>query len=176
MNASRVWHRAALRQCPVTVTANLLPGRTFDSLNQHWLDLSRARPKTSVQSALGEALPARVAERLLLHIGLGPQVPLAHLSKDQRYKLLHALLEWPLPVRDSRGYLFAEATAGGVPLNEIDPATMQSRLCHGLYLVGEILDVDGRIGGFNFQWAWSSAHVAATGLKKIGCDRFDERS
>ena len=52
------------------------------------------------------------------------------------------------------GYDYAEVTAGGVPLEEIDPATMESRRCPGLYLVGEILDVDGRIGGFNFQWAW----------------------
>jgi predicted flavoprotein YhiN len=51
-----------------------------------------------------------------------------------------------------------------VALTEIDPATMQSRVCPGLYLVGEILDVDGRIGGFNFQWAWSSARAAARDL------------
>jgi predicted flavoprotein YhiN len=62
----------------------------------------------------------------------------------------------------------AEVTAGGVPLTEIDPATMASRKCPGLYLVGEILDVDGRIGGFNFQWAWSSAWVAASGITMPG--------
>ena len=73
----------------------------------------------------------------------------------------HALVEWPLPVTGTRGYNYAEVTAGGVALTEIDPATMESRVCPGLYLVGEILDVDGRIGGFNFQWAWSSARVAA---------------
>ena len=67
-------------------------------------------------------------------------------------------------MRDSRGYSFAEVTSGGIPLGEVDPATMESRRCPGLHLVGEILDVDGRIGGFNFQWAWSSAHVCAQGL------------
>jgi len=70
----------------------------------------------------------------------------------------------PLAVTGDRGYNFAEVTAGGVPLDEIDPATMASRVCPGLSLVGEILDVDGRIGGFNFQWAWSSARVAAGAL------------
>jgi predicted flavoprotein YhiN len=69
-----------------------------------------------------------------------------------------------LPVRDSRGYGFAEVTAGGVPLEEIDPASMASRRTSGLFLVGEILDVDGRIGGFNFQWAWSTGFVAGTAL------------
>ena len=77
---------------------------------------------------------------------------------------VHALTDWPLAVRDSRGYNYAEATAGGVPLDEINPATMESRRCPGFYLVGEILDVDGRIGGFNFQWAWSSAWVAAAAM------------
>ena len=66
----------------------------------------------------------------------------------------------------TRGYNYAEVTAGGVALTEIDPSTMESRLCKGLYLVGEVLDVDGRIGGFNFQWAWSSARAAARGLSR----------
>ena len=77
---------------------------------------------------------------------------------------MRGLLETRLDVRDSRGYNFAEVTAGGIPLEEIDPARMESRICPGLFLVGEILDVDGRLGGFNFQWAWSSAWVAAQAL------------
>jgi predicted flavoprotein YhiN len=72
----------------------------------------------------------------------------------------------PLDVQDSRGYTYAEVTAGGVPLDEIDTATMESRHQPGLYLVGEILDVDGRLGGFNFQWAWSSGWVAGHALAR----------
>ena len=59
-----------------------------------------------------------------------------------------------------RGFDYAEVTAGGVPLSEIDVTTMESRKCPGLYLCGEILDVDGKIGGYNFQWAWSSGRLA----------------
>jgi hypothetical protein len=69
-----------------------------------------------------------------------------------------------LQVTGSRGYNYAEATAGGVALDEVNRGTMESRVCPGLFLVGEMLDVDGRLGGFNFQWAWSSAYVAARGL------------
>jgi len=69
-----------------------------------------------------------------------------------------------LPVTGSRGYNYAEATAGGVTLDEVDRGSMASRVCPGLYLVGEMLDVDGRLGGFNFQWAWSSGWVAARGI------------
>ena len=88
------------------------------------------------------------------------------LTREDRRRLVHALTAWPLPVTDTRGYNYAEVTAGGVELGEIDPATMESRVCPGLFLVGEILDVDGRIGGFNFQWAWSSAFVAARGIAR----------
>jgi predicted flavoprotein YhiN len=65
-----------------------------------------------------------------------------------------------LPVLCDRGWNYAEVTAGGVPMNEVNHRTMASRKTAGLYLVGEILDVDGRIGGFNFQWAWSTAWLA----------------
>ena len=89
---------------------------------------------------------------------------MAHLSREARRRLIQLLLASPLSVRDSRGYNVAEATAGGVPLDEIDPSRMESRRCAGLYLVGEMLDVDGRLGGFNFQWAWSSAWVAGRAI------------
>jgi predicted flavoprotein YhiN len=76
----------------------------------------------------------------------------------------------PLPVTGDRGYNFAEVTAGGVPLSELHLNTMESRRCSGLYLCGEICDADGRIGGFNFQWAWASGYVAgiAVGRENAG--------
>ena len=93
---------------------------------------------------------------------------MAHLTREDRRRLVHALLATRLDVEDSRGYKYAEVTAGGVPLDEIDTATMESRRRPGLYLVGEILDVDGRLGGFNFQWAWSSGWVAGHALARAG--------
>jgi predicted flavoprotein YhiN len=104
-----------------------------------------------------------VAAALCDAVGTTP-VAANQLTRDARRALARALVEWPLLVKDTRGYNWAEATAGGVPLTEIDPKTMTSRVCPGLFLVGEILDVDGRIGGFNFQWAWTSARVAAGAL------------
>jgi predicted flavoprotein YhiN len=77
------------------------------------------------------------------------------------------LLELPLPIKADRGFDYAEVTAGGVPLTEIDLATMASRRCDNLFLCGEILDVDGRIGGFNFQWAWASGRLAGLSAAKL---------
>ena len=99
-------------------------------------------------------------------LAIDPAKQLAHLKRAERRSLVARLGEWPLAVTGCRGYSYAEATAGGISLDEIDPATMASRICPRLFLVGEMLDVDGRIGGFNFQWAWSTAHVAGRALAR----------
>src|SRR6185436_15184467 len=135
-----------------------------DGVESRWTDLASTRPRLSVHAALGADLPAAVVGALLTALDIDGTVTLAHLARETRRRLSHALVEWPLPVVESRGYNYAEATAGGVALDEVDASTMASRRASRLYLVGEMLDVDGRIGGFNFQWAWSSAWVAARAL------------
>ena len=164
LNASRHWLRAQLEGRTVAMTANLRPGQQFGDVDDGWQRLVTANPKASVQTTLASMLPASVAAAMLRQLALDGTSTLAHFSRDDRRRLSHALVECPLPVTGSRGYTFAEATAGGVALTEIDAGTMASRACRGLSCVGEILDVDGRIGGFNFQWAWASGFVAGRGL------------
>ena len=106
-----------------------------------------------------------------MHAAVAGDVTLAHLTRDDRRRLAHALSGLPLSIRGSRGFDVAEATAGGVSLTEIDPATMASRVRRGLYLAGEILDVDGRLGGFNFQWAWASGAVAGRAIAAAALSR-----
>lgn len=167
LDISRHWHRARLDGQRVALSASLIPGEDLASAESSLLRLAGEQPRQHLRNALTSWLPARVVDVVLRSAGISGQIPLAHLARDLRRRLLSAVLRWPLPVIDSRGYAHAEVTAGGVPLNEIDPATMQSRACPGLFLAGEILDVDGRIGGFNFQWAWSSAAAAAGGLRCV---------
>ena len=164
LDASRFWHRAIEEGRPVRVSASLLPGRRFEEVEGELLARAAANPRTQVKGALGDWLPASVAAAVPTSLGVGPERRLSHLTREDRRRLVRGLLDFPLPVTASRGYGYAEVTAGGIPLEEIDPGTMASRRCPGLFLVGEILDVDGRIGGFNFQWAWSTAWVAAGGL------------
>ncbi len=166
LDASRVVLRAQLAQQPVMVTANFFPPATFESVGARWAAASRSRPQTRIHSALGEELPASVASALLTYASIDGELTLTDLSRHQRRALTHALTALVLPVTDSRGYNYAEATAGGVSLDEVDAGTMASRFVKGLFLVGEMLDVDGRIGGFNFQWAWSSGRAAAEGLAR----------
>ena len=84
-------------------------------------------------------------------------------SRYRRDKLFNILLERDLHVNGTLGYEKAEVTAGGVTLSEVNPSTLESRVAPGLFLCGEVLDVEGRLGGFNFQWAWSSGTVAGRG-------------
>ena len=160
MNASRHWLRAQLEQHRVAITVNFAPGRSFESMDHAIVRAAADTPTATTMSFASSIIPASLAAVLLRSIGVAPTTTLAHLAREDRRTLTRALVEWPLPVTGTRGYAFAEATAGGVALDEIDPASMASRKCPGLFIVGEVLDVDGRIGGFNFQWAWSTGFVA----------------
>ena len=166
LNASRHWHRAVVEASPVSVSVNICPGETFESLESWWTAIAQERPRASVLTVLATRVPSAVAGVWLAQAAVDPAQTMAHVSREDRRAVIHALLDTRLDVRDSRGYTYAEVTAGGVPLTEIDPATMASRVCPGLFVVGEILDVDGRIGGFNFQWAWSSGFVAGRAIAK----------
>jgi hypothetical protein len=160
LNASRHWLRSRLERRDATVVLSVVPGETFESIEQ-WLGAEqRSRPRALVRTVIATRVPAAVADVWTERSGIEASTTLSHLTREARRRLIHALLEMPLDVRDSRGYNYAEVTAGGIPLSEVDPATMESQLRPGLYLIGEMLDVDGRIGGFNFQWAWATGYLA----------------
>jgi len=160
LDISRYWIDASLDDRASQLLINWLPHHDAASIDQ----LLRSGNKRSVSRVLGEHLPQRLVDALCTSIDLDAAALCHQLSRDQRKQLVRAVTELPLPITGNRGYLFAEVTAGGVPLSEIDLKTMQSRVCPGLHLVGELCDVDGRIGGFNFQWAWASGYVAGCGV------------
>ena len=165
LDASRFWLRSRLEHQDMKITVRLC-GLDDQALDARLKELASAQPRASLHATLSKLMPAAVAAASLDTLRLDRAATLAHLTRDDRRRLSLALTAWPLQIRDSRGYNYAEVTAGGVPLTEIDPATMESRVCPGLYLTGEILDADGRIGGFNFQWAWCTAHIAGRALAR----------
>ena len=168
LNVSRHWARARIERRTVRLTLNYYPGQTFDAVDGMWTHVrgSGGGGHVTVRKRLTADVPDAVARVILEVVAIPADRLVADLTREDRRRLVHAVTEWPLPVSDTRGYNFAEVTAGGVALDEVDPSTMASRRCPGLYLVGEILDVDGRIGGFNFQWAWSTAFVAGRALAR----------
>src|SRR5262249_14131365 len=124
LNASRHWLRATLEDRYVRLTVNFLPGWRFEDVETRWAELTASRPKLSLHAALAADMPGAVATALVTALGIDGAVTLARLSRESRRRLSHALVGWSLPVVSSRGYNYAEATAGGVALEEVDPATM----------------------------------------------------
>jgi hypothetical protein len=160
MDASRWLTDARAQDSGASLRVGWLPGETFESVEKALRALGAAR----VLPWLRARLPERLARAVCAAHGVDPTLPGASLTKAARRGLAHALVEMPVEVAHDRGFKHAEATAGGVRLSEVNPRTMQSRLSKGLWLVGEILDVDGRIGGFNFQWAWSTGAIAGKSM------------
>lgn len=158
LDISRHWSVAADAGRRLALRMSLFPGLAPQALEQVWLEEIRTHGRRPA-GALVEEFPRRVAERLLGVARVAPERKLGDLSRDERARLVAACTALDLPVRDTRGFNAAEVTAGGVPTSEVDPRTMESRVRRGLHLVGEILDVEGRLGGFNFQWAWATGFV-----------------
>jgi predicted Rossmann fold flavoprotein len=164
MDASRHWVIASETNLHPKMQCNLLFPDDFESVEKWLIKQTTARPKAAVTTILAERLPARVAAAIVTHRGIDPTITTGHLPREARRSLVHNLTALPLQIQQHRGWNYAEVTAGGVPLSEIDPRTMESRKRPGLYLAGEILDCDGRIGGFNFQWAWATGFLAGNAV------------
>lgn len=167
LDISRFLIQARLDDRGASLSANWMPGRTAESLLDEW-----ERVDTEpIGRLLRHRLPNRFVEALAAEAAIDLAVPVRSLRKDARRRLARDLVEHGLPVTGDRGYDHAEVTAGGVPLSEIRLTSMESRIRTGLHLCGEICDVDGRIGGFNFQWAWSSGYLAGVGARGERSDR-----
>ncbi|MEO6258938.1 MAG: aminoacetone oxidase family FAD-binding enzyme, partial [Thermoanaerobaculia bacterium] len=143
LDISRHW----IAEQPAALVASFLPDESFESLEASLLAEAKRNPHATLAGVLRRRVPDRLA------VQLGSETRLGRLSREDRRVLIRGIVEQEIPIVQDRGFDYAEVTAGGVPLDEIELRTMASRRCDGLYLCGEILDVDGKIGGYNFQWA-----------------------
>ena len=136
---------------------DLLPqDDAFDSLKQ----LRAKRPAAELRTVLGDLFPKRFAERLC-EIWF-PSRPMKQFNDPELRAIAEQLQRWPLIANGTEGYRTAEVTLGGVDTDEISSSTMQSKQVPGLYFIGEVADVTGWLGGYNFQWAWASGHAAGS--------------
>lgn len=134
----------------------------------HWLgehrgdydELLRSGGKKTIGGVLREELPRRLVALLCARAGVDPEARTSELSRERRLALVRELVDCELPIAGDDGYRSAEVTAGGVALDELVTKSLESRRVPGLYFCGEIVDVVGRIGGFNFLWAWVSGRLA----------------
>jgi predicted Rossmann fold flavoprotein len=139
---------------------DFLPNESRDVLLGKLADEAASNGKRAVGAIVSEWLPRRLAEALLSEAGIAIDHRIAELGKPLRMKLVDAVKQQPIPINGTLGFKKAEVTAGGVSLAEVDSRTMQSKLVPGLFLAGEILDLDGPIGGYNFQAAFSTGWLA----------------
>ncbi|HKC95812.1 MAG TPA: NAD(P)/FAD-dependent oxidoreductase [Nitrospira sp.] len=160
MDVSRFWTLAREHGDKAEVYADFLPDHNPERLKLWFTEETRRYPRRSLVNTLACIVPERFGEALCRHVECDPRRAIAQVPRHERDRLIVALTKFPLPITMERGWNYAEVTAGGVPLEEVDFRTMESKLVPGLYLVGEILDCDGRIGGFNFQWAWATGNLA----------------
>ncbi|MET1023434.1 MAG: NAD(P)/FAD-dependent oxidoreductase [Pseudoxanthomonas sp.] len=134
---------------------DLLPGRdALAVLRQQRVE----RPAAELKTVLSDLLPRRFALRLCEH--WLPNKPMKQFNEPQLRQAAELLSAWPLVASGTEGYRTAEVTLGGVDTREVSQATFESKRVPGLHFIGEVLDVTGWLGGYNFQWAWASGHAA----------------
>ncbi len=158
MDSSRFWVGAKKEGATMKMAA--WAACDFQMAQSRLLDQARENPSGSVSKFLAKKLPKRFVASLLDYLGIDQEIPLGQLRKEDRRTLVHGLTALDLEVVSDRGWNYAEVTAGGIDLSQVNAKSMQSKLVEGLYFCGEILDCEGRIGGFNFQWAWASGYLA----------------
>jgi predicted Rossmann fold flavoprotein len=139
---------------------DLLPGWKEPELDEHLRVETAAVGKRQLAAVLAVHLPRRLCDALLPQAGLPMDRRADALSRPERARLVNCLKRLALPLTGTLGFGKAEVTAGGVALDEVDSRTMQSKRTPGLYIAGELLDLDGPIGGYNFQAAWSTGWLA----------------
>jgi predicted Rossmann fold flavoprotein len=144
----------------LAVVCDFVPGIRSEELDAEIRELCAAAGKKQVGGVLQKWIPHRLAEELFHLAGVSTETRAAELSKAGRAALVRSMKEARIPVSGTRGFAKAEVTAGGVDLAEVDSRTMQSKLVPGLFFAGEVLDLDGPIGGYNFQAAFSTGMLA----------------
>jgi predicted Rossmann fold flavoprotein len=156
------------RRGGIEIRIDLLPGVNEADLDQKLRDLLAANPKKTVANILAELVPRRLASTLCALAKCREDTQAAHLPKAHRRALVGLLKGLPLCITATRSIDEATVTRGGVTTTEIEPRTMESRLCTGLYFAGEVIDADGPCGGYNLQMCFSTGALAGRSAARTG--------
>jgi hypothetical protein len=142
-----------------TIAIDLMPG--VDAF-RYLKEAKDGQPRKEVRTVLAQRLPKRLAYRMIEWLsaeGTKCTGRLAETSDKALRRLAEAVNAWRVAPGGSEGYRTAEVTVGGVDTRELSSKTLEARAVPGLYFIGEVVDVTGHLGGFNFQWAWASGHA-----------------
>lgn len=168
-NAMLITHRGISGPAILQISSYWTPGDDLrldllpDTDALAWLRSQQAeRPAAEFRTVLADALPKRYAQRLCEYAFASK--PMRQYREAELREIAAQLKDWPLVASGTEGYRTAEVTLGGVDTDELSSSTMQSRRVPGLYFIGEVVDVTGWLGGYNFQWAWASAQACGNAL------------
>lgn len=157
---------ALLHKQRVNLSLNLLPQFDAQTLANTLEKLFASVPAQSIQNALCGLLPAKIVTYLLEDAAIGLSATVSSLNPKEIRKLAHLIGEWKFEVIDTHGFKHAEVSGGGVSTAQVNPKTMESKLVEGLYFAGEVLDIVGKRGGYNFNFAWASGMIAGKEMAK----------
>ncbi len=157
---------ALLKKQRVAISLNLLPRYDRQSLENTLKELFNSIPAYSLESALSGILPAKIVTSLLTEASLDPSLLVSTLGTKEIKKLVHLISEWKFEVNGTHGFKHAEVSGGGIDTGQINPKTMESTLISGLYFAGEVIDIVGKRGGYNFHFAWASGMIAGREMAK----------
>lgn len=150
----------------VSISINLLPKFSIQKLSSHISTLCKNMPEFSILDVLAGLITIKIAQNLLISLDIRPETKAKEIHTKLAKKIANCMLNWRFDVEDTHGFRHAEVSGGGVDTKEINPKTMESLKMKNLYFCGEVLDVVGRRGGFNFGFAWASGYTAAQNIIK----------
>ncbi len=164
LDISQMASESLMNYQAVDIVINLLPSFTTQKLSSHIMKLSNINSNMTILNILHGLIPIKIAKVVLNLLELSHSMKAKELNTKDSKKLANKILNWKFEVNDTHGFRHAEVSGGGVDVDEINPHTMESLKQPNLYFCGEVLDVVGRRGGYNFAWAWASAFVVAKKL------------
>jgi len=148
----------------VDISVNLLPAFNMQKLSQHISKVAQNIPTLTILDILVGIIPIKIANGLLEELNIANTIKGKEIHIKLAKCIANLMLNWKFEVEDTHGFRHAEVSGGGIDTSEIDEKTMMSKKQRNLYFVGEVLDVVGRRGGYNFAFAWSSAYLAAKNI------------
>ncbi len=164
LDISQAVASALLGYQAVDISVNLLPAFNMQKLSQHISKVAQNMPTLTILDILVGIIPLKIANGLLEELNISNAIKDKEIHTKLAKRIANLMLNWKFEVEDTHGFRHAEVSGGGIDTSEIDEKTMMSKKQRNLYFVGEVLDVVGRRGGYNFAFAWSSAYLAAKNI------------
>ncbi|MEA2072236.1 MAG: NAD(P)/FAD-dependent oxidoreductase [Campylobacterota bacterium] len=167
LDISQSASEALLNYQAVDISLNLLPAFTMQKLSTHISKVALANPTQTILNILVGLIPNKIANGLLEELAISNTITGSKIHTKLTKKIANKMLDWRFEVSDTHGFRHAEVSGGGISTSEVDEKTMMSKKCKNLYFTGEVLDVVGRRGGYNFAFAWASAYLASKNIYRL---------